>query len=278
MIITLVIVSFILSDVTYAEEIIKGAIENPEIKSIDSQIIKGTIEKPEIKSTDSPILNGMEKLGKYITENKHTVAGGLFGLIFIIYISADTIIYVDNVIWMSDNWYGASSHFWTQNPHEAMRDVYFNTPGGRLESFQFALSEMPELKDTQNSPFLPEILTAKYELNTPMHKHIAPINNEYPEIEEALRNGNYSVVNWIDTGTMISNENLVYRVYMDYSDAAKNFDASEFYTQPGCAITHVTLLDPILQHTAPYTKIDVIKIDPNTLEPWAETSIYVKKH
>lgn len=61
----------------------------------------------------------------------------------------------------------------------------------------------------------------------------------------------------------LSAENVIYRVYMDYSVPITTIiNPGAFVTEGSCAVTNVVLLDPMLIHSAPYTMVELFQANP----------------
>lgn len=237
--IIVIIMSLLLTtDISFAEELLK-----PE------EVTKGTFKTEEVWREESQVLASLEKIGEVVWNYKYIIIGTtLVGLVsaIIIYDINSSI----NTPLLTPDYY--------KEDIERILTILKETPNPKFQSFQQAIYIYPELQKTVNSELLPWIIESKYTF--------------CGDVPYVTTDGTWQFIN-----LFVSNDNVIYRVYMDYSVPITTVDSGMFY-EGSCVITNVVLLDPVLIQSAPYTMIEVLQVDTAKATVDISKTIFVKRH
>lgn len=209
-----------------------------------------TQELPKDNIENSQILKSLEKVGEIVWNNKYLILGTFLVIGGCLIVINDITTIVSTPL-ITEEGYAEDL--------ERMHEILKAAPNPHFQSFQEAIYKYPELQRTTNSALLPLIIESKIEFY---------INKPF-----TTPDGTWKFLNLIS-----SNDNIIYRIYMDYSlPITTNVNPADLINAGSCVVTNVVLLDPMLIHSAPYTMIEIL--DVNTANRTAEViqTIFIKK-
>ena len=192
-----------------------------------------TSEPQKIKPEDSQLLKSLEKASEAIWNNKYIILGTVLVLVIGIIIIQDFTAIINKPL---------ISDIPTLERGAILLD---NMPRPPFQSWDHALFMYPELQATQNSDLLPLFVESKGVWTT--QPFTTPDGT------------------WRYTSMIYTTDNVLYRVYMDYSIPITTIvNPADFVNEGSCVVTNVILVDPMLIHSAPYTMVEAINVTGNS--------------